>query len=80
MICTTRELVGLQLLPRLRSGYRAVYRIREAPNAHPPAHLLPRMAEVLGVDVLLGQRQATQLLDTFIEREKPKQRVNAQRD
>ncbi len=80
----------------------------EAPDARPPAHLLPRMAEVLGVgvDVLLGQRQprrpkqvasnrlerrlleiekldskaqrqVTQLLDTFIEREKLKQRVNA---
>lgn len=81
----------------------------EAPNAQPPAHLLPQMAQVLGVgaDVLLGmpqqrkvkrpatnslerrllaiekldpkaKRQITQLLDTFIEREKLKQRVNAQ--
>jgi transcriptional regulator with XRE-family HTH domain len=81
----------------------------EAPDAHPPAHLLPRMALALGVgvDVLLGvaaprrgkklatnrlerrlleitkldpkaQRQITQLLDTFIEREKLKQRVQAQ--
>jgi transcriptional regulator with XRE-family HTH domain len=82
----------------------------EAPDAHPPAHLLPRMAQALGisVDVLLGieplrrgkklasnrlerrlleiekldpkaQRQITQLLDTFIEREKLKQRVQEQR-
>jgi transcriptional regulator with XRE-family HTH domain len=81
----------------------------EAPDAHPPAHLLPRMAQALGVsaDVLLGvtaprrgkklatnrlerrlleiakldpkaQRQITQLLDTFIEREKLKQRIDAQ--
>lgn len=81
----------------------------EAPDAHPPAHLLPRMAQALGVgvDVLLGmsqprrpkklatnrlerrlmeiekldpkaKRQITQLLDTFIEREKLKQRVSAQ--
>ncbi len=81
----------------------------EAPNAQPPAHLLPQMAQVLGVsvDVLLGlaqprqpkkiatnrlerrlmeiekldpkaKRQITQLLDTFIESEKLKQRVNAQ--
>jgi transcriptional regulator with XRE-family HTH domain len=81
----------------------------EAPNAQPPAHLLPQMARVLGVgaDVLLGmaqqrkvkrlatnslerrllaiekldpkaKRQIAQLLDTFIEREKLKQRVNAQ--
>lgn len=81
----------------------------EAPDARPPAHLLPQMAQVLGVsvDVLLGmsqprrpkklatnrlerrlmeiekldpkaKRQITQLLDTFIEREKLKQRVNAQ--
>ncbi len=81
----------------------------EAPDAHPPAHLLPGMAQTLGVsaDVLLGvaaprrgkklatnrlerrlleitkldpkaQRQITQLLDTFIERERLKQRVNAQ--
>lgn len=81
----------------------------EAPGAQPPAHLLPRMSQVLGVsvDVLLGiaqprrpkklavnrlerrlleiekldpkaRRQITQLLDTFIEREKLKQRVNAQ--
>lgn len=82
----------------------------EAPNARPPAHLLPQMAHVLGVgaDVLLGmvqpgkvkrpgthslerrllaiekldpkaKRQVTQLLDTFIEREKLKQRVSVQR-
>jgi transcriptional regulator with XRE-family HTH domain len=82
----------------------------EAPDAHPPAHLLPRMAQALGIsiDVLLGieplrrgkklatnrlerrlleiekldpkaQRQITQLLDTFIEREKLKQRVQEQR-
>ncbi|MBI3141019.1 MAG: helix-turn-helix transcriptional regulator [Rhodocyclales bacterium] len=81
----------------------------EAPDAHPPAHLLPRMAQALGVgvDVLLGmsqprrpkklatnrlerrlmeiekldpkaKRQITRLLDTFIEREKLKQRVSAQ--
>jgi transcriptional regulator with XRE-family HTH domain len=81
----------------------------EAPDAHPPAHLLPQMAQVLGVgvDVLLGvsqprgpkkiasnrlerrlmeiekldakaKRQITQLLDTFIEREKLKQSVSAQ--
>ena len=81
----------------------------EVPNAQPPAHLLPQMAQVLGVgaDVLLGmarsrkvkrlatnslerrllaiekldpkaRRQITQLLDTFIDREKLKQRVNAQ--
>lgn len=81
----------------------------EAPNAQPPAHLLPQMAQVLGasVEVPLGivpprrvkrlatnrlerrmleiekldskaKRQITQLLDTFIEREKLKQRVNAQ--
>ena len=81
----------------------------EAPGAQPPAHLLPQMAQVLGVgaDVLLGmaqprkvkrlatnslerrlleiekldpkaKRQITQLLDTFIEREKLEQRVNAQ--
>ena len=81
----------------------------EAPNAQPPAHLLPQMAQVLGVgvDVMLGmtqprkvkrlatnslerrmlaiekldpkaKRQITQFLDTFIEREKLKQRVNAQ--
>jgi transcriptional regulator with XRE-family HTH domain len=81
----------------------------EVPDAHPPAHLLPKMAQVLGVsvEVLLGmsqprrpkkvatnrlerrlmeiekldpkaKRQITQLLDTFIEREKLKQRVNAQ--
>jgi hypothetical protein len=81
----------------------------EAPNAQPPAHLLPQMAQVLGVgaDVLLGmaqqrkvkrlatnslewrllaiekldpkaKRQINQLLDTFIERIKRKQRVNAQ--
>ena len=82
----------------------------EAPNAQPPAHLLPQMAQVLGVgaDVLLGmaqprrvkrratnslerrlleiekldpkaKRQITQLLETFIEREKLKQRLNPQR-
>jgi transcriptional regulator with XRE-family HTH domain len=82
----------------------------EAPGAQPPAHLLPQIAQVLGVsaDVLLGlaqprkvkrlatnslerrllaiekldpkaKRQITQLLDTFIEREKLTQRVNAQR-
>ena len=81
----------------------------EAPNAQPPAHLLPQMAQVLGVgvDVMLSmtqprkvkrlatnslerrmpaiekldpkaKRQITQFLDTFIEREKLKQRVNAQ--
>jgi transcriptional regulator with XRE-family HTH domain len=83
----------------------------EAPNAQPPAHLLPQMAQVLGVgtDVLLGialprklerpvtlslerrllaiekldpkaKRQITQLLDTFIEREKLKQSTNAPRN
>lgn len=82
----------------------------EAPGAQPPAHLLPQMAQALGVgaDVLLGmaqerkvkrlatnslerrllaiekldpkaKRQITQLLDTFIEREKLKQRLNPQR-
>ena len=81
----------------------------EAPTAQPPAHLLPQLADALGVssDVLLGlaqprrpkkiatnrlerrlmeiekldpkaKRQITQLLDTFIEREKLKQRMNAQ--
>ena len=81
----------------------------EAPGAQPPAHLLPQMAQVLGVsaDVLLGlaqprkvkrlatnslerrllaiekldpkaKRQVTQLLDTFIEREKLKARIRAQ--
>ena len=81
----------------------------EAPSAHSPAHLLPQMAQALGVsvDALLSQReprrpkqvasnrlerrlleveqldskakrQVTQLLDTFIEREKLKQRVNTQ--
>ncbi|MBI3148462.1 MAG: helix-turn-helix transcriptional regulator [Betaproteobacteria bacterium] len=81
----------------------------EAPEANPPAHLLPRLTQALGisVDVLLGlahprrpkklavnrlerqlieiekldpkaKRQITQLLDTFIEREKLKQRVRAQ--
>jgi transcriptional regulator with XRE-family HTH domain len=81
----------------------------EAPDARPPAHLLPKMAQVLGasVEVLLGvsqprrpkrldtnrlerrlleiekldpkaKRQITQLLDTFIEREKHKQRISAQ--
>lgn len=80
----------------------------EAPNAQPPAHLLPQLAAALGVgaDVLLGlaeprrpkkiatnrlerrlleiekldpkaKRQITQLLDSFIEGEKLKQRVNA---
>ncbi len=80
----------------------------EAPNAQPPAHLLPQMAQVLGVgsDVLLGmahrgkirrlatnslerrllaiekldpkvKRQIAHLLDSFIEREKLKQRVSA---
>jgi transcriptional regulator with XRE-family HTH domain len=82
----------------------------EVPNSQPPAHLLPKIGQVLGVgaDVLLGmaqprkvmrlgtsslqrrlvaierldpkaKRQITELLDTFIEREKLKQRVNAQR-
>ena len=82
----------------------------EAPNAQPPARLLPQMAQVVGVgaDVLLGmaqqrkvkrlstnslerrmmaiekldpkaKQQITQLLDTFIEREKLKQRLNPQR-
>lgn len=81
----------------------------EAPGAQPPAHLLPQMAQALGVgiEVLLGmsparrvkktasnrlerrlleiekldtkaKRQITQILDTFIEREKLKQRVRAQ--
>jgi transcriptional regulator with XRE-family HTH domain len=81
----------------------------EAPDAHPPAHLLPQMAQVLAVsvDVLLGvsqprrpkksatnrlerrfmeiekldpkaKRQIAQFLDTFIEREKLKQRISAQ--
>ena len=81
----------------------------EAPHAQPPAHLLPQMAQALGVsvEVLLGmraprrpkqlatnrlerrllelekldpkaKRQITQLLDTFIEGEKLKQRVSAQ--
>lgn len=80
----------------------------EAPNAQPPAHLLPQLAQTLGVsvDVLLGlaeprrtkkiatnrlerrlleiekldpkaRRQLTQLLDTFIEGEKLKRRMNA---
>lgn len=80
----------------------------EAPNAQPPAHLLPQLAQALGVsvDVLLGlaeprrakkiatnrlerrlleiekldpkaKRQLTQLLDTFIEGEKLKRRINA---
>ena len=81
----------------------------EAPDAQPPAHLLPQMAQVLGVgvgvDVLLGlseqrspkriatnrlerrlleidkfdakaKSQITQLLDSFIEAEKLKQRFN----
>ncbi len=82
----------------------------EAPNAQPPAHLLPQMAQALGVsvDVLLGlaeprrpkkiatnrlerrlleieklgpkaKRQITQLLDSFIEGEKLKQRMSAAR-
>jgi transcriptional regulator with XRE-family HTH domain len=82
----------------------------EAPNAQPPAHLLPQMAQALGVsvDVLLGlaeprrpkkiatnrlerrlleieklgpkaKRQITQLLDSFIEGEKLKQRMNTTR-
>jgi len=81
----------------------------EAPNAQPPAHLLPQMSQALGVSVemLLGlaqplrpeetatnrlgrqlveiekfdpetKRQITQLLDTFIEREKLNRRVDAQ--
>ncbi len=81
----------------------------EAPGAQPPAHLLPQMAQALGVgaDLLLGmsaprrvkkigasrferrlieiekldaqaKRQIAQILDTFIEREKLKQRVRAQ--
>lgn len=80
----------------------------EAPNAQPPAHLLPQLAQTLGVseDVLLGlaeqrrqkklatnrlerrlleiekldpkaKRQLTQLLNTFIEGEKLKRRMNA---
>jgi len=80
----------------------------EAPNAQPPAHFLPQLAQTLGVsmDVLLGlaeprwvkkiatnrlerrlleiekldpkaKRQLTQLLDTFIEGEKLKRRMNA---
>lgn len=78
----------------------------EAPDAQAPAHLLPQLAQALGVsvDVLLGlaeprrpkklatnrlerrlmeiekldpkaKRQITQLLDSFIEGEKLKQRV-----
>lgn len=78
----------------------------EAPDAQAPSHLLPQMAQALGVsvDVLLGlaeprqpkklatnrlerrlmeiekldpkaKRQITQLLDSFIEGEKLKQRV-----
>jgi transcriptional regulator with XRE-family HTH domain len=81
----------------------------EAPDAQPPAHLLPQIAQALGVgtDVLLGmcaprpvkkvgasrlerrlieiekldaraKRQITQMLDTFLESEKLKQRVRAQ--
>jgi transcriptional regulator with XRE-family HTH domain len=81
----------------------------EAPHAHPPAHLLPQMAQALGigVEVLLGieptrrgkklatnrlerrlmeieklgiaeKRQIIQIIDTFIERGKLKQRVSAQ--
>ena len=86
------------------------WRYYEAPNAQPPAHLLPQMAQAPGVsvDVLLGlaeprrpkkiatnrvgrrlleieklgpkaKRQITQLLDSFIEGEKLKQRMNATR-
>lgn len=82
----------------------------EAPGAQPPAHLLPQLAQVLGVsvDVLLGlaeprrpkkiatnrlerrlleiekldpkaKRQITQLLDSFIEGEKLKRRMNARK-
>jgi transcriptional regulator with XRE-family HTH domain len=78
----------------------------EAPDAQAPSHLLPQMAQALGVsvDVLLGlaaprapkkiatnrlerrlleiekldpkaKRQITQLLDSFIEGQKLKQRV-----
>ncbi len=78
----------------------------EAPEANAPAHLLPQMAEALGVsvDVLLGtkppkrvkqlatnrlerrlmeiekldskaKRQIVQLLDTFIEHEKLKRKM-----
>lgn len=78
----------------------------EAPNANPPAHLLPRMGAALGVsvEVLLGtkppkrvkqlansrlerrlleiekldarsRRQISQLLDTFIENEKLKRKM-----
>lgn len=81
----------------------------EAPDARPPAHLLPQMAQVLAVsvDVLLGvsqprrskklaanrlerrfleiekldpkaKRQIMKFVDTFIEREKLKQRISAQ--
>ena len=81
----------------------------EAPDAHPPAHLLPQMAQALGigVEVLLGiepprrgkklatnrlerrlleiekldiaeKRQIIQIIDTFIERGKLKQRVSSQ--
>jgi transcriptional regulator with XRE-family HTH domain len=81
----------------------------EAPDAHPPAHLLPQMAQALGigVEVLLGieppqrgkklatnrlerrlmeieklgtaeKRQIIQIIDTFIERGKLKQRVSTQ--
>jgi len=80
----------------------------EAPGAQPPAHLLPQLAQALGVsvDVLLGlaepprpkkiathrlerrlleiekldpkaKRQITALLDSFIEGEKLKRRINA---
>lgn len=80
----------------------------ESPTAHPPANLLPTMAQVLGVsvDTLLGletskrrakatdtrlarrlqeveklgaaeKRQIMQIIDTFIERGKLKQRINA---
>ena len=82
----------------------------EAPGAQPPAHLLPQLAQALGVstDVLLGlaeprrpkkvatnrlerrlleiekldpkaKRQITQLLDSFIEGEKLKQRMSGAR-
>lgn len=81
----------------------------EAPDAHPPAHLLPQMAQALGigVEVLLGiepprrgkklatnrlerrlleieklgtaeKRQIIQIIDTFIERGKLKQRISTQ--
>ena len=81
----------------------------EAPDSHPPAHLLPQMAQAPGVsvEVLLGislprrpkklatnrlerrlmaieklnateKRQILQIIDTFIERGKLKQRSTAQ--